>query len=270
MAERPLTPSAHETEAPAQPFESAPAGAENVRPYNDDEAKGRQVEQMFDSIAPAYDFMNTAMTFGLHRYWRRVALRRIRTAIDGRRVLDIATGTGDLPLYILRHYSPDAVCGADLSSGMLAVARRKAERLPEALRNRLTLQEADCLDLPFADESFDTITVAYGVRNFERLAQGYAEMYRVLAPGGTLCVIELAEPANPIVRALYRVYARTLIPFVGRMISGDSRAYTYLPQSIAAAPQRDAMTALMTRAGFRSATWRTLTLGVVAIYIATK
>lgn len=225
---------------------------------------------MFDSIAPAYDFMNTAMTFGLHRYWRRVALRRIRSAIDGRRVLDIATGTADLPLYILRHYAPRAVCGADLSSGMLAIARRKAIRLPEDQRKRLTLREADCLNLPFADASFDTITVAYGVRNFERLAQGYAEMYRVLAPGGTLCVIELAEPSFPATRALYRLYARTLIPLVGRIISGDSRAYTYLPQSIAAAPQRDAMTALMTRAGFRSATWRTLTLGVVAIYTATK
>ena len=130
--------------------------------------------------------------------------------------------------------------------------------------------EGDCLAMPFDDNSFDIITVAYGVRNFENLKQGYSEMLRVLRKGGTLCVIELSVPKNPILRFAYNIYSHHLIPFIGKLISGDSRAYSYLPESIAACPQRQEMTEIMHNAGFKQASFRSLTFGAVTIYIAQK
>ncbi len=253
------------------------SGAEIIKPYRDDEPKGEQVEEMFDNIAPAYDRMNTAMTLGLHNLWREKALNASlaileRNGVDVSRanILDVATGTGDL-VFSLHSRLPEATIeGIDLSDGMLAVAKRKLERLPEASRAGIRFAKADCLHLPFADNSFDLVTVAYGVRNFENLEAGYREMHRVLKPGGLLCVIELSVPVNPVMRGLYNIYTRTLIPTAGRLVSGDSRAYTYLPESIAAAPQRSDMTMLMLEAGFEGATWRSLTPGTVTLYFAKK
>lgn len=240
-----------------------------MKPYGTEGAKGSEVEQMFDNIAPAYDLMNTAMTFGMHKGWRRRALGMVADALRGGDVLDVATGTGDLAFYIIRHYEPRSVAGIDLSAGMLSIARKKLESQPD-LKGRLSFAEADCLALPFADDSFDAVTVAYGVRNFERLAQGYAEMARVLKPGGKLCVIELCEPAGKVLKAAYRIYSGKIIPAVGKLVSGDSAAYSYLPASIAACPQRDQMTDLIAAAGLEQARWTTLFPGVVAVYIAQK
>lgn len=253
------------------------SGAEAIKPYRDDEPKGEQVEEMFDNIAPAYDRMNTAMTLGLHNLWREKALNASlailkRNGVDVTRanILDVATGTGDL-VFSLHERLPEATIeGIDLSDGMLAIAARKLQRLPESSRDGIRFVKADCLHLPFADESFDLVTVAYGVRNFENLEAGYREMYRVLKPGGLLCVVELSVPSNPIMRGLYNTYTRTVIPTVGRLVSGDNRAYTYLPESIAAAPQRGDMTRLMLRAGFKDAVWRSLTFGTVTLYFAKK
>lgn len=247
----------------------ASAGAELVKPYGTEGAKGGEVEQMFDNIAPAYDLMNTAMTFGLHKAWRRRALKMVAGSIDGGDVLDVATGTGDLAFYIMRRYAPAYVTGIDLSAGMLSIARKKLEDHAD-MKSRLSFAEADCLALPFKDESFDVVTVAYGVRNFERLAQGYAEMARVLKPGGRLCVIELCEPSGKLLRGAYGIYSGKIIPAVGRIVSGDSAAYSYLPASIAACPQRDQMTDLIAAAGLEQARWTTLFPGVVAVYLAEK
>lgn len=244
---------------------------EEVKPYDDKKDKGEQVEQMFDSIAPAYDFMNTAMTFGLHRRWRDKALRGVCAALDGvaaPRVLDLACGTGDVTLR-LAGMLPDAlITGADLSAGMLEVARRKLGKADAPTRRRIEFRQADALRMPFADGEFDAVTIAYGVRNFENLRAGYAEMRRVLRPGGMLCVIELCEPANLMMRLGYKFYTRSLIPLAGRLVSKDPRAYTYLPQSIAACPQRGDMTALMREAGYTGAMHRVLFPGVCAIYTA--
>jgi len=257
------------------------SGAELVNPYGGDAAKGKQVEQMFDSIAPAYDFMNTAMTFGLHRLWRDIALcaagRRLGKREGGEerekggigRILDVATGTGDLAFRLAKRYPEAHVTGIDLSHGMLGIAERKLAGIP-ALKGRVDFEQGDSLALRFADNSFDLVTVAYGVRNFEHLRQGIAEMARVLRPGGVLCVIELSCPANPVMLAGYNFYSRRVIPAVGRMVSGDSRAYSYLPESIAAAPQRADMTAIMEECGLRDAEWHSLTFGVVTYYLATK
>lgn len=242
---------------------------EKITPYGSEKSKTGQVEEMFDSIAGAYDFMNTAMTFGLHRWWRNRALSRLRR-VPHADILDVATGTGDVAFALSRRLAPRSVVGVDLSAGMLEVARRRLAEQTEEVRRRITFEQGDSLHLRFADASFDAVTVAYGVRNFEHLEEGLREMARVLRPGGTLCVVELSVPRNPLARAGYNLYAKGIIPMVGRMVSGDSRAYTYLPESIARTPQRGEMTALMTRAGLADASWRSLTLGVVTIYTATK
>ncbi|MCM1309834.1 MAG: bifunctional demethylmenaquinone methyltransferase/2-methoxy-6-polyprenyl-1,4-benzoquinol methylase UbiE [Bacteroides sp.] len=241
------------------------ADVEKITPYGSDAPKEQQVEAMFDSIAPAYDLMNRAMTFGIDRLWRAKAVGMLRREGGPSRILDIATGTGDLAILLARKLPGAHITGVDLSAGMLAVGREKVTKA--GLTDRISFSEADCLALPFADGEFDCITVAYGVRNFANLEAGYREMRRVLRPGGTLCVIELSTPVNPLIKPLYRFYTRTIIPAVGRMVSKDSRAYSYLPESIAAVAQREQMTALMQRAGFSHTFYRPLTFGVCTIYL---
>lgn len=261
-------------------------GAEVVNPYDDRREKGKQVEEMFDSIAPAYDFMNSAMTFGLHRRWRDRALKAALEALvvgndeagcrreeareDGCkiRVLDVATGTGDVA-FRLHDMLPSAkITGIDLSEGMLEVARKKLSSFTGKERELLAFGKGDCLNLPFADDEFDLITVAYGVRNFENLLKGLREMRRVLRKNGVLCIIELSVPEGRLTGLGYKIYSRHLIPAVGKLVSGDSRAYTYLPESIAAAPQRDDMAKIMGKAGFTDIKWKSLTFGAVTYYIA--
>ncbi|MBD5195116.1 MAG: bifunctional demethylmenaquinone methyltransferase/2-methoxy-6-polyprenyl-1,4-benzoquinol methylase UbiE [Bacteroidales bacterium] len=244
-----------------------------VNPYDNRRHKGEQVEEMFDSIAPAYDFMNTAMTMGLHRSWRTKALNaaaRLRQHRATNNILDIATGTGDLAFELHKRYPEARIIGVDLSEGMLKIAEKKLENLDESAKKKISFEQGDSLDLRFVDNTFDLITVAYGIRNFEHLEKGLKEMERVLRPGGTLCIIELSCPTNPVILKLYNLYSYHLIPTVGRMISGDSRAYRYLPESIAAAPQREALIKLMSEAGFSKCTRKSLTLGVITYYLATK
>ncbi len=249
------------------------SGAELINPYSGDRDKGEQVEQMFDSIAPAYDFMNTAMTFGLHKWWKAKALNAASRALSSpyiKNVLDIATGTGDVAFDLHRRFPDALITGVDLSAGMLGIAREKLDKMEKTAKSRISFVQGDSLALSIPDNSQDLVTVAYGVRNFEHLHKGYEEMHRVLRPGGTLCVIELSCPSTPLLLSLYNIYSRKLIPLVGRMVSGDSRAYTYLPESIAAAPQRDDMTAIMKDCGFTDTRWRSLTFGAVTYYIARK
>lgn len=254
-------------------------GAERVCPYGGESAKGEQVEQMFDSIAPAYDFMNTAMTFGLHRRWRDKAIGMAlatdamrRCVADGAPfdILDVATGTGDVAFTLARRLPQARVTGIDLSTGMLDIARDKRAAMQADLASRLAFEAGDCLDLKFADNSFQMVTVAYGVRNFEHLAVGLKEMCRVLRPGGVICIIELSRPTALLPRLGYDIYSRAIIPAVGRLVSGDRSAYTYLPRSIAAAPQRADLTAMMTQAGFSDCSFKSLTLGAVTIYLGFK
>lgn len=248
-------------------------GPEGVKPYNDSDAKGKQVGEMFDSIAPSYDFMNTIMTGGLHKHWRNKALKMAAKMLPegaSKNILDVACGTGDVSFQLHKMFPKANITGLDLSPGMLWVAKGKLEWWDADTQKLITFMEGDCLKMPFADDTFDMVTVAYGVRNFERLEDGYREMHRVLRKGGVLCVVELSEPSCAPVKALYRTYSRYVIPFVGKMVSHDTRAYSYLPESIAACPQRGDMTAMMVRAGFNSPSFKSLTFGVVTIYIAVK
>ncbi len=238
---------------------------EQINPYgHDGRHKSQQVEAMFDNIAPAYDFMNRAMTLGIDKSWRKLAVHLAKREAPCR-VLDVATGTGDLAIALAKAIPDASVIGIDLSEGMLAEARRKVEEA--GLQGRVTLMPGDCLSLPFEDASIDVVTVAFGVRNFENLERGLTEMHRVLRPGGTLIVLELSVPESRIVRPLYQIYTRHVIPMVGRMVSHDTRAYSYLPESIAAVPQGNEMVSLIRRAGFESATYRPLTFGVCTLYI---
>lgn len=241
--------------------------AEKINPYDDNRAKTEQVKEMFDSIAPAYDFMNRAMTFGIDKCWRAKAVKMIKSYTP-KTILDVATGTGDLAIKLARSLKPEKIIGVDLSEGMIAIGRNKVE--DANLSHIINFTAGDCLNLPFDEAQFDCITVAYGVRNFEHLDKGYCEMFRVLKPQGVLCVIELSTPTSPFIKPLYRFYTRCIIPFVGRMISKDVRAYSYLPESIAAVPQGNDMLQLMREAGFSNCRFKSLTFGTCSIYMAIK
>lgn len=241
--------------------------AEHIKPYDSRSDKGEQVRQMFDSIAPAYDWMNRAMTFGVDKIWRRKAVRLV-AADNPARIVDIATGTGDLALALASRLPRTHITGIDLSQGMIDIGRQKVA--DAGFSGRIELRQGDCLDLNLPDSSADAVTVAYGVRNFEHLDRGYREMCRVLKPGGLLCVIELSTPVNPVVKPFYRLYTRLIIPTLGRIVSKDNRAYSYLPESIAAVPQGDEMLRLIADAGFTDTAFRRLTFGVCTIYTARK
>ena len=241
--------------------------AEKINPYNDNESKTGQVRQMFDSIAPAYDFMNRCMTMGIDKLWRRKAVK-IVGKMRPQHLLDVATGTGDLAIQLCKNLKPATIVGIDLSEGMLEIGRKKVADC--GLDGGVRLEQGDCLNLRFDDGEFDAVTVAYGVRNFEHLEQGYAEMYRVLAPGGMLCVVELSTPTNPLIKFFYDIYTRHIIPFVGRSKSKDARAYSYLPESIAAVPQGEAMLQIMRRIGFKQCQAIAMTFGTCSIYVGVK
>lgn len=240
---------------------------EHIKPYGNEGDKTGQVRQMFDSIAPAYDFMNRAMTMGIDKWWRKVAVKKVKATAPAR-ILDVATGTGDFAIKLYQDIKPQHVTGMDLSDGMLEVARRKVKS--RGLENVIAFEQGDCLKLKYNDNSFDAVTVAFGVRNFEHIEQGYREMHRVLSPGGMLCVVELSTPRNKFIRWFYDLYTLHIIPAIGSLKSHDKSAYRYLPVSIAAVPQGEDMLNIMRNAGFENCKVKTLTLGTCSIYTATK
>ena len=239
---------------------------EKVKPYGQEGKKVEQVERMFDHIAPAYDRLNHLMSLGIDRSWRRTALKWLRPHRPAL-VLDVATGTGDFAIQACRMLPSASLTGVDLSEGMMQVGRRKVEQA--GLAARIDFQREDCEALTFSDASFDAVTVAFGIRNFEHLDRGLREMCRVLRPGGHLVILELSTPDRFPMKQLYRIYSR-LIPLMGRLVSHDRSAYTYLPQSIRAFPQGEVMSESIRRAGFSDVRFRRLTFGVCTLYMATK
>ncbi len=239
---------------------------EKVKPYGQEGKKVEQVERMFDHIAPAYDRLNHLMSLGIDRSWRRTALKWLRPHRP-QQMMDVATGTGDFALLACRMLRPQSLVGTDISEGMMQVARRKAREA--GLDDRIRFRREDCEALTFADASFDAVTVAFGIRNFEHLDRGLREMCRVLRPGGHLVILELSTPDRFPLKQLYRIYSR-LIPLMGRLVSHDRSAYTYLPQSIRAFPQGEVMSESIRRAGFSDVRFRRLTFGVCTLYMATK
>lgn len=233
-----------------------------VTPYNDERAKKEQVEEMFDNIAHRYDFLNHLLSFGIDISWRKKAVHSL-AAISPQRILDVASGTGDFAFEALT-LKPKEVIGFDLSEGMMKYGREKAKELQ--VSDVVKFIKGDSEKMPFEDESFDAITVGFGVRNFEHLEAGLSEMYRVLRKGGRVAILEASEPENTIFRAFHSLYFGKIVPLVGKLFSRDARAYSYLPESTAAFPSGYNFVAICEKLGFKKVQWTPLTFGACAFY----
>ncbi len=240
---------------------------ENVKPYNEDERKAVQVEKMFDNIAPTYDNLNHVLSMGIDKSWRRKAINKLK-AFHPQTMMDVATGTGDFAIQACRVLQPKELIGTDISEGMMNVGREKVKAA--GLDKQISFAKEDCTALTFADNRFDAITVAFGIRNFENLDQGLKEMHRVLVPGGHLVILELSQPEGFPMKQLYALYSKVVIPTIGKLMSKDRSAYTYLPESIKAFPQGEIMQNIIRKAGFSQVSFKRLTMGVCTLYFATK
>jgi demethylmenaquinone methyltransferase/2-methoxy-6-polyprenyl-1,4-benzoquinol methylase len=238
-----------------------------VKPYRPEGSKKEQVAAMFNAISPKYDALNRILSAGIDQSWRRKTLREIR-ATGALNVLDVATGTADLALALAKGIPGSKVVGVDISSGMLEVGRSKVRA--KDLEGRVRLDLGDGEQLPYEVSSFGAVTVAFGVRNFENLEQGLRDMRRVLEPGGTLAVLEFSQPTAWPLRSLYLFYFKNILPRIGRMVSKDASAYTYLPNSVQAFPYGEAFAAKLREAGFKSVRVRPLTFGIASLYLAIK
>jgi len=224
----------------------------------------QQIEEMFNAIAPDYDRMNHIMSFSIDRRWRRKAVCAIADCREPLRILDVAAGTGDFAIAIAKKVHPDSeIVGIDLSEKMLEVGRKKVP-------GNVLLQQGDVEALPFPDNHFDRLSVAFGIRNFEHLEQGLAEMHRVLRPGGKMVILELSYPENQFLLWCYKLYALHFLPFIGGLISGDREAYTYLPQSILKFPKAGRIVQTLERTGFQRVGVRRFTFGVCTMYTGKK
>ena len=240
---------------------------ESIKPYNEEEKKSVQVERMFDNIAPAYDQLNHTLSWGIDKSWRKKAINWLKP-FQPQRMMDVATGTGDFAIQACRVLNPKELIGTDISEGMMNVGRQKVK--DAGLEGRISFAKEDCTALTFPDNRFDAITVAFGVRNFEDLDKGLREMHRVLDTNGKLVILELSEPDWFPMKQLYALYSKVVIPTLGKLLSKDRSAYTYLPQSIKAFPQGEVMKEIILKAGFSEASFKRLTLGICTLYTATK
>jgi demethylmenaquinone methyltransferase/2-methoxy-6-polyprenyl-1,4-benzoquinol methylase len=229
-------------------------------------SKKEQVAEMFNGISGKYDFLNHFLSMGIDRRWRKRAIAEI-AKVQPTKVLDVATGTGDLAI-AAAELRPGQIIGVDIAEQMLAVGREKIEK--KGLSDLITLQYGDSEHLPFDTAAFDAVVCAYGVRNFENLDQGLAEMCRVMRPGGRLAILEFSHPQRFPMRQLYRFYFRHILPLLGKLVSRHSRAYTYLPESVQAFPQGAALCRRLEQAGFRNPHARPLTFGITTLYTAGK
>jgi demethylmenaquinone methyltransferase/2-methoxy-6-polyprenyl-1,4-benzoquinol methylase len=240
---------------------------EKVLPYDSAEGKKEQVRKMFDTIAGKYDSMNRLISLGSDRSWREKAILGLKKS-NPQKILDVATGTGDFAITAHRILSPQKIVGIDISEGMLEIGRQKIEKL--GLTGVISFQPGDSTDLDFEAQSFDAVTVAFGVRNFESLSKGLCEICRVLKSGGVAVILELSQPQNVFLKFGYKLYTKLAIPVLARFISKDVRAYNYLPQSIEAFPQGKKMKELLLECGFSQVEVRTFTFGTCSFYRAVK
>lgn len=240
---------------------------EQIKPYDKEGDKGAQVEYMFDSIAHSYDLLNHWLSFGIDKHWRRAAIQSL-AAYKPQHILDVATGTGDFALLATRMLHPAQLTGIDISEGMLQVAREKIKKA--GLDHIVSFKKDDCLRLSMPDNTFDAVTVAYGIRNFEDLDRGLTEMRRVLRPNGRLAIIELCTPLHFPMKQLFRFYSHVVMPTLGRIISKDKRAYTYLPATMEAFPQGEIMQRILEKAGYKEVRFKRFTFGLSTLYTAKK
>ena len=238
-----------------------------VLPYNSQESsKKDQVATMFDNISGTYDFLNHFLSLGIDNIWRRNAIRKLKE-IKPRQILDIATGTGDFAIAAMK-LDPEKVTGIDISVGMLDMGREKLKK--RKLDSRIELLEGDSESIQFEDNKFDAIIVAFGVRNFENLEKGLTEMWRVLRPGGKAVILEFSQPRTFPFKQGYNFYFRSILPKIGRLVSKDSSAYTYLPESVNAFPDGEDFLKILRDIGYKDVEWDPQTFGVSSIYTGIK
>lgn len=238
-----------------------------VTPYKDQTtSKKEQVATMFDNIAPKYDFLNQLLSMGIHKGWRRKAVNLLKE-VQPKNILDIATGTGDFAIEAMK-LNPDKVVGVDISAGMLKIGVKKINKL--GLQNKIELKLGDSESLPFADNSFDAITVGFGVRNFENLEKGINDIYRVLNTNGKIAILEFSKPKAFPIKQVYHFYFRFITPAIGKLFSKDSSAYTYLPESVKAFPDGEDFLNILKKAGFKETKAIPVTFGIASIYTAKK
>lgn len=229
-------------------------------------SKKDTVRNMFNSIAPRYDFLNHFLSFGVDFYWRRRLLAMVKK-VKPKKILDVATGTGDVAI-LLAKANPEKIIGLDLSESMLKVGQYKI--LQKKLSQLIDMQLGDSENLPYEDHQFDVVTVAFGVRNFENLELGLREINRVLKPGGSLFVLEFSFPRKFPLKQLYTFYSFKILPLIGHLVSNDASAYTYLPNSVAKFPAFDKFISIMNSCGYQKTTFTSLSGGIATIYKGEK
>lgn len=239
---------------------------ESIKPYNSGE-KGKQVEEMFNNIAPTYDTLNHRLSWDIDKGWRKKAIAQLQP-FSPRHILDIATGTGDFAILAARMLTPEKLIGADISEGMMDIGRQKVKRA--RLEQIISFEKEDCLQLSYPENSFDAVTAAFGIRNLPDLDRGLKEIFRVLKPGGHLSIVELTSPVAFPMKQLFKVYSHTVLPIYGRLVSRDDSAYRYLTATIEAFPQGEQMVGIFKKAGFSEARFERLTFGICTMYLATK
>ena len=237
-----------------------------VKPYDSGKSKKEEVAQMFNNISANYDFLNHFLSLGIDHLWRKKAVKQLQKQ-QPKVILDLATGTGDFAIACLA-LNPEKIIGMDISSGMLEVGKQKMKK--RAFDNIIDMQLGDSENMPFEDATFDAITVGFGVRNYENLEKGLSEMLRVLKPGGQAVILEFSKPKAFPVKQLFGFYSKILIPLFGKYISKDERAYTYLPESVAAFPEGTDMMNVLQKVGYHAHKQIRLSGGIASIYIGQK
>lgn len=237
-----------------------------VKPYNSAKSKKEEVEQMFDNISLRYDFLNHFLSLGIDRIWRKKAVKELKD-LNPKRILDIATGTGDFAIANMK-LNPEEIIGIDISNGMLEVGRQKIRK--KKLDHIITMTQADSESLPFDSDYFDGLTVGFGVRNFENLDKGLAEMLRVLRPGGKAVILEFSKPKKFPIKQGFTFYSKYIIPTLGKRISKDEKAYAYLPESVAAFPEGKEFEDILRKLKYKNVKSNIVSGGIATIYTGIK
>lgn len=241
---------------------------DTIVPFKDSElSKKQQVAVMFDKIAFRYDFLNRFLSAGIDVSWRKKAIKQLK-ALQPQYILDVATGTGDVALLAEKMLHPVKITGIDISEGMLEIGRKKVQK--SGLQNKIELLQGDSETMSFADDSFDAITVAFGVRNFQNLEKGLTEMLRVLKPGGKLVVLEFSRPKQFIFKTIYNLYMKTIAPGFGKLIAKNKDAYQYLNDSVQRFPEGTDFIKILNKTGYKLTNYKTLTLGICSVYCGSK
>lgn len=240
---------------------------EKIKPYDGEGEKGKLIEEMFDNIAPTYDTLNHRLSGNIDKGWRKKAIRQLQP-FRPKQMLDIATGTGDFAILAAKELKPEHLIGADISEGMMAIGREKVKAA--GLSDVISFQKEDCLNLSFPDNTFDAVTAAFGIRNFQNLDKGLAEICRVLKKGGHLSIVELTTPVKFPMTQLFRIYSNTFLLNYAKFISKDKSAYEYLNKTVEAFPQGEKMMEIFQKAGFAKSSFRRLTFGICTMYFAEK